>query len=89
MCPGSYPLKRFVFWAHLNDVVKMKDSKGNKISIGDRVKVLWNFDNKIYAGDVLRVNENVAEIKIFTGNISMRDHTKITKIPDTKKPLKL
>ena len=30
MCPGSYPLKRFVFWAHLNDVVKMKDSQGNK-----------------------------------------------------------
>ena len=67
----------------------MKDSKGNKISIGDRVKVLWNFDNQIYAGDVRRVNENTTEIKIFTGNISIRDHTKITKIPDTKKPLKL
>jgi len=47
----------------------MKDSKGNKISIGDRVKVLWNFDNQIYAGDVLRVNENTAEIKIFNNLI--------------------
>jgi hypothetical protein len=85
MCPGSYPLKRFVFWAHLNGVVKMKDSKGNNISIGDRVKVLWSFDNKIYAGDVFGIRENVVEIKIFKGNISISDHTKITKIPDTKR----
>ena len=63
----------------------MKDSKGNKISMGDRVKVLWNFDNQIYAGDVFRVNENAAEIKISPGNISIRDYTKITKIPDTTK----
>ncbi len=67
----------------------MKDSKGNKISIGDRVKVLWSFDNEIHNGDVFRIRENAAEIKIYTGNISIRDHTKITKIPDTKKHLKL
>ena len=85
MCPGSYPLKRFVFWAHLNDVVKMKDSKGNNISIGDRVKVLWSFDNKNYNGDVFRISENAVEIDIFTRNISISDHTKITKIPDTKR----
>ena len=24
------------------------DSKGNKISIGDRVRVLWGFDNRIH-----------------------------------------
>jgi hypothetical protein len=63
----------------------MKDSKGNKISIGDRVKVLWNFDNNIYGGNVFGISENVVEIDIFTRNISIRDHTKITKIPDTKK----
>ena len=74
---------------HLNDVVKMKDSKGNKISIGDRVKVLWSFDNKNYNGDVFRIRENAVEIKIYKGNISISDHTNITKIPDTKKHLKL
>lgn len=68
VCPGSYP-SRFGFWVLLNDVVKMKDSKGNILTIGDRVKVLWNFDYQIYAGDVLRVNENAVEIKIFPGNI--------------------
>ena len=62
----------------------MKDSKGNKISIGDRVKVLWNYDNKIHVGDVFRISENAVEIDIFTRNISISDHTKITKIPDTK-----
>ena len=63
----------------------MIDSKGNKISIGDRVKVLWSFDNKIHDGNVLRVNENTTELKIFTRKISIRDHTKITKIPDIKR----
>ena len=85
MCPVSYYSSQLVFWVHLNDVVKMKDSKGNTISIGDRVKVLWNYDNKIYAGDVFRIRENVVEIKIYKGNISISDHTKITKIPDTKR----
>ena len=63
----------------------MKDSQENKISIGDRVKVLWSFDNKNYNGDVFRIRENVVEIKIYKGNISISDHTKITKIPDTKR----
>ena len=34
----------------------MKDSKGNKISIGDRVKVLWNFDNKIHDGGITNIS---------------------------------
>ena len=67
----------------------MKDSKGNNISIGDHVKVLWNFDNKIHNGHVFRINENAVEIDIFTRKISIKDYTKITKIPDTKKHLKL
>lgn len=65
-------------------MVKVKDSKGNNISIGDRVKVLWNFDNKIHNGYVFRISENAVEIDIFTRNIFISDHTKITKIPDTK-----
>ena len=84
MCPGSYS-PNISFWAHPNDEVKMKDSKGNKISIGDRVKVLWSFDNKIHDGNVFRINENVVEIDIYSRNISIRDNRKITKIPDTKR----
>ena len=56
-----------------------------KVSIGDRVKVLWNFDNNIYDGNVFGISENVVEIKIYKGNISIMDHTKITKISDTKR----
>ena len=63
----------------------MKDSQENKISIGDRVKVLWSFDNKNYNGDIFKISENAVEIDIFTRKISIMDHTKITKISDTKR----
>ena len=62
----------------------MKDSKGNTITIGDRVKVRWNFDNKIHEGHIFRIRGNVVEIDISTRKISISDHTKITKIPDTQ-----
>ena len=38
----------------------MEDKKGNKIQIGDRVKVLWAVDNREYEGKVIKVNDNVA-----------------------------
>ncbi|MCG7849527.1 MAG: hypothetical protein MIO93_10175 [ANME-2 cluster archaeon] len=41
----------------------MKDSNGNTISIGDRVKVLWNFDNKIHAGEITKINNHLVTIK--------------------------
>ena len=84
MCPGSYS-PSISLWVHPNDVVKMKDSKGKKISMGDRVKVLWSFDNNIHFGDVFRITGNIVEIDIYSRNISIRDHRKITKIPDTKR----
>ena len=59
----------------------MKDSKGNKISIGDRVKVLWNFDNKIHNGEITHISNEFVKINIFSQHISIKDHTKITKIP--------
>jgi ribosomal protein L24 len=62
----------------------MKDSKGNKISIGDRVKILRGFDNKIHTGNVVNINENVVTISAFWGKISTTDYTKIIKIPNTK-----
>lgn len=58
----------------------MKDSKGKKITIGDRVKVIWNFDNKIHTGEITKINDNFVEIDIFTRKISIRDRTKIEKI---------
>jgi len=63
----------------------MKDSKGSILSIGDRVKVRWNFDNKIHEGHIFRISGNVVEIDISIRKISISDHTKITKIPDTKR----
>ncbi len=38
----------------------MEDKKGNKIQIGDRVKVLWAVDNREYEGKVLKVKDNIA-----------------------------
>ena len=58
----------------------MKDSKGNIITIGDRVKVHWNFDNKIHNGHVFRIRGNVVEIDISARKISVSDPAKITKI---------
>ena len=63
----------------------MKDSKGNKISIGDRVKVLWNFDNKIHNGEITHISNEFVKINIFPRQISIKDHTKITKIPHKPK----
>lgn len=38
----------------------MQDKKGNKIQIGDRVKVLWAVDNREYEGKVVNIKENIA-----------------------------
>jgi len=38
----------------------MQDKKGNKIQIGDWVKVLWAVDNREYEGKVINVMENIA-----------------------------
>ncbi len=60
----------------------MKDSKVNKISISDRVKVLWNFDNNIHSGEITTINDGFVNVNIFSGHISTKDSKKITKIPD-------
>ena len=38
----------------------MQDKKGNKIQIGDQVKVLWAVDNREYEGKVVNIKENIA-----------------------------
>ncbi len=58
----------------------MKDSKGRQILIGDRVKVLWNFDNKIHVGDIIKIGRKHVEVDITLRRISIYDHTKITKL---------
>jgi len=63
----------------------MKDSRGKQILIGDRVKVLRNFDNKIHEGDVFRVDHKHIEVDIAMHRISVNDHKKITKLHETKK----
>ncbi|MDF1557125.1 MAG: hypothetical protein P1P80_02935 [ANME-2 cluster archaeon] len=69
----------------------MKDSDGNTISIGDRVKVLWSYDNKIHIGKIIDIegnlitihsngNQNVAPC--FRPKITTSDHSKIIKFPE-------
>ncbi len=58
----------------------MKDSRGRHILIGDRVKVLWNFDNKIHVKDIIKIGRKHVEVDITLRRISIYDHTKITKL---------
>ncbi|MCJ7649731.1 MAG: hypothetical protein MUP85_14035 [Candidatus Lokiarchaeota archaeon] len=58
----------------------MKDSKGSKISIGDRVTVLWGFDNKFHDGNVVRLSEKFVDIDILSRRISIKDQKRVTKI---------
>lgn len=58
----------------------MKDSSGRQILIGDRVKVLWNFDNKVHVGDIIKIGQKHVEVDITLRRISIYDHTKITKL---------
>ncbi|MBC2698202.1 MAG: hypothetical protein HF976_02635 [ANME-2 cluster archaeon] len=62
----------------------MKDPKGNQISISDRVKVLWNFDNKIHSGEIATINDGFVNVNVnvSSGHMSIKDNKKITKIPD-------
>ncbi|MCK4928800.1 MAG: hypothetical protein KAR76_03600 [Methanosarcinales archaeon] len=62
----------------------MKDSKGNQISIGDRVKVLWGFDNKIHSGKIIKIRNDVVTIKSMGKRVLVSDHNKITKIPGSE-----
>ncbi|MDF1558422.1 MAG: hypothetical protein P1P80_09665 [ANME-2 cluster archaeon] len=59
----------------------MEDSKGNQISMGDRVKVLWGFDNKIHNGYVINIRDDIVTIDSMGTKLSVSDHRKITKIP--------
>ena len=62
----------------------MKDSKGNDISIGNRVRFLWNFDNRIHTGEIKQINGDLVKLGIIdhstrrTSNIII--NPKLTKI---------
>jgi len=61
----------------------MKD----RISIGDRVKVLWNFDNRYHTDKVVDITGDVITVSALNRTahgpnrrISLTDKTSITKI---------
>ena len=58
----------------------IKDSKGNVISIGDNVKVLWGYDNKIHTGRIKKIRQNIVTIATINATIATSDQMKITKI---------
>ena len=61
----------------------MKDSKGRIISIGDRVKIIWNRDNKIHLGVIEEIrgeNANVALTDVFARSTTIATNRSITKI---------
>ena len=63
--------------------------KNEKITIGDRVKVLWSFDNRYHSGRVVDITDNVITInapsnKVLVPHhrISISDKKRIFKIND-------
>lgn len=56
------------------------DSKGNNIGIGDRVKVLWGFDNQIHVGEIVDIADGIVKIDTFNFKINTINPSKITKI---------
>ncbi len=63
----------------------MKDSEGNNISIGDRINFIWNFDNKIHPGEIIKIENNLIGIDILDiieKRTSTTNNLKIRKIPN-------
>ncbi|MCL7413297.1 MAG: hypothetical protein M8353_06735 [ANME-2 cluster archaeon] len=69
----------------------MKEQEVNTISIGDRVKVLWNFDNRMHKGRIIGIKNNVITIEsneepkkgfFVPPKITISDASKITKLPE-------
>jgi len=61
----------------------LKDSKGRKISIGDRVKILWNRDNKIHMGVIEEIRgetANVALTDVLARSTAIATNRSLTKI---------
>ncbi|MCD4810908.1 MAG: hypothetical protein K8R17_13560 [Methanosarcinales archaeon] len=62
------------------DELMILDSKGKNITIGDRVKVLWEFDNRIHVGEIIDIHEGVIKIDAYNFKINTIHPSKITKI---------
>ena len=61
----------------------MKYSKGRIISIGERVKILWNRDNKIHMGVIENIRgetANVASIDVLARSSVLATDKRLTKI---------
>ena len=59
----------------------MKDKKGNKIQIGDRVKVLWAVDNREYEGKVINVKDNIALLSAKEFYVYVNRPERLLKMP--------
>jgi len=61
----------------------LKYSKGRIISIGERVKILWNRDNKIHMGVIENIRgetANVASIDVLARSSVLATDKRLTKI---------
>ena len=59
----------------------MEDKKGNKIQIGDRVKVLWAADNREYEGEVIKVQDNIALLAAKDFYVYVNKPERLLKMP--------
>lgn len=75
--------KRFKYQEHpvfIREVRYMKDSKGNAISIGDRILGLWGPNNEILVGKIVDIRENYVTVASIKNRMTMNNPQKMTKI---------
>ncbi len=62
-------------------LVSMEDKNNNKIQIGDRVKVLWSSDNRMYEGKVMNIKGNIVLLAVKSFFVYVNKPERLLKMP--------
>ncbi|MCD4844623.1 MAG: hypothetical protein K8R25_09070 [Methanosarcinales archaeon] len=59
--------------------ISMKDKNGNKIMIGDRLKILWTKNNKEYMGNVIGIKGKIVLLSVKNYMVYVNNPNKLLK----------
>ncbi|MBE0524790.1 MAG: hypothetical protein IBX40_10720 [Methanosarcinales archaeon] len=59
----------------------MDDKNNNKIHVGDRVKVLWSSDNRMYEGKVMEIKGNIVLLTVKNFFVYVNEPKRLLKMP--------
>lgn len=57
----------------------MKDKNGNKIMIGDRLKILWTKNNREYVGNVIGIKGKIVLLSVRNYMVYVNNPNKLLK----------